>query len=64
MAESLQYRVALKYQKCELDGDGSRQSFTNSNVTGEPPEVFNNIGLDIETTQEITTFSVGLAYIF
>ncbi|MEM1432616.1 MAG: hypothetical protein AAGG11_01025 [Pseudomonadota bacterium] len=64
LAESLQYRVALKYQKYELDGGGSRQSFTNTNVTGEPPEVFNNIGLDIETTQEITTFSVGLAYIF
>lgn len=64
LADSLQYNIGLKYQKYELDGKGGRGTFTNTNVTGEPTAFFNTVALEIETTEEITTLSAGLAYIF
>ncbi|MGI9284252.1 MAG: hypothetical protein ACR2P1_02600 [Pseudomonadales bacterium] len=66
LTDSLQYNIGLKYQKYELDGRGVRDIFENPNREPNPPPrtLRQRSNLKLDTTEEITTFTAGLAYIF
>lgn len=60
ISDSLQYSLAARYQKYELDGDGLQLSYSGD---GSGAVAARRVFTDIKTTEQLTTFSVGLKYL-